>query len=77
MLMAGQPIAAARLYAAATAHWTRLYGAMNRIESAESRRTRRLLRLHHGAIRGGALRADGEGLDLPAAVALALNVSEG
>jgi len=77
MLMAGQPIAAARLYAAATAHWTRLYGAMNRIEAAESRRTRRLLRLHHGAIRTGALCAEGEGLDLPAAVALALNVSEG
>lgn len=50
---------------------------MNRIEAAESRRTRRLLRLHHGAIRAGALRAEGEGLDLPAAVALALNVSEG
>jgi len=77
MLMAGQPLAAARLHAAAVAHWARLYGTMNRIEAAESRRTRRLLRLHHGATRTDALRAEGQGLDLPAAVALALDAGGG
>ena len=76
LLMAGQPAAAARLHAAATAHWARLYGAMNRIEAAESKRTRRLLRLHHGAAGAAALSAEGRGLDLPGTVALALSHSE-
>jgi predicted ATPase len=75
MLMAGQPVAAARLHAAAVAHWTRLYGTMNRIEAAEARRTRRLLRLHHGATRADFLREQGLALDLGAAVALALETS--
>jgi hypothetical protein len=36
-----------------------------------------LLRLHHGAVGAAALSTEGQGLDLPSAVALALNVSEG
>ncbi len=72
LLMAGQPEDAARLHAFAGAHWAGLYGAINRIETAEQKRTRRMLRLHLGALRLEALRQQGLGLQLPQAVALAL-----
>lgn len=73
LLMAGQPEAAARLHGFALAHWTRLYGAINRIETRELRGTRRLLRLRLGGSVADALRLEGAALDLAAAVALALD----
>jgi len=77
LLMVGQDEAAAVLHGFAAAHWARLYGAINRIESAEQRRTRRLLRLRLGAARAETLRLHGVGLELPAAVDLAQRTSAG
>jgi hypothetical protein len=77
LLMSGQPEDAARLHAFAGAHWAGLYGAINRIETAERKRTRRLLHLRLGAARLEALQQQGLGLDLPRAVALALGSGGG
>ena len=73
LLLAGQPEAAARLQGFAMAHWLRLYGQPNRIELAEAKRARRLLRCALGPARADRLRLDGEALVLSAAVALALD----
>ncbi len=73
LLMDGNPQAAARLQGFALAHWAKLYGTINRIESAEAKRTRRLLRLALGGPRAEALRVQGAAMQLPAAVALALD----
>ena len=77
LLMAGQDEAAAVLHGFALTHWARLYGAINRIEAAEQRRTRRLLRLRLGAARAETLRVQGVCLELPAAVELAQRASAG
>lgn len=52
--------------------WERHFGAINRIEADELRRTRRLLRLALGAARAETLRLSGSGMSLAEAVALAL-----
>ena len=72
LLMTGHAEAAALVAGFAPAHWARLYGAINRIETAELRRTRRLLRLSLGAVRMEALRLEGAALALPAVVDLVL-----
>ena len=72
LFWAGEDEAAALLHGFALAHWARLYGTINRIEMAEAKRTRRLLRLRLRSTRAEALRLQGAGLTLPAAVALAL-----
>ena len=77
LLMAGHPEDAARLHAFAGAHWAALYGAINRIETAERKRTRRLLRMSLGAAPLQALQERGLGLDLQQAVALALGPGSG
>ena len=71
LFWAGEDEAAALLHGFALAHWARLYGTINRIEMAEAKRTRRLLRLRLRSTRAEALRLQGAGLTLPAAVALA------
>lgn len=71
LLMAGQADAAARLQGFALAHWARLFGPINRIERAEQRRLRRLLRLRLGGPALDAMHMKGEALDLPQAVELA------
>ncbi|MFO1291622.1 MAG: NACHT domain-containing protein [Rubrivivax sp.] len=63
---------AARLHGFARAHWTRLFGALNRIEQREVRRTRLLLRLRLGAGRAEALRVQGLRWSKAEAVAAAL-----
>lgn len=63
---------AARLQGFACAHWSRLFGELNRSEQREVRRTRRLLRLRLGAARAQALRLQGSGWTLGEAVAQAL-----
>jgi predicted ATPase len=73
LLLAGQPEVAARLHAFAGAHWARLYGSINRIETAERKRARRLLRMRLGAERLEALRLQGLALELPQAVEQALD----
>lgn len=73
LLMAGQPEAAACLHGFAQAHWARLFGTINPIETAELRRARRMLRLHLGAGRVEALRLRGASMDLAAAVELAMS----
>lgn len=63
---------AARLQGFAWAHWTRLFGRLNRIELREIRRTRLLLRLRLGAARAETLRVLGLRWSLAEAVAAAL-----
>jgi len=63
---------AARLQGFAWAHWTRLFGRINRIEEREVRCTRRLLRLRLGAARAEALRVSGLRWSVAQAVAAAL-----
>jgi len=63
---------AARLQGFACAHWSRLFGELNRIEQRELRRTRRLLRLRLGAARAQTLRLQGASWSLGEAVAKAL-----
>ena len=75
LLMAGQADAAARLQGFALAHWARLFGPINRIEQAEQRRLRRLLRLRLGGAALEDLRIKGEWLELPQAVELAHSAS--
>lgn len=75
LLLASQPEVAARLHAFAGAHWERLYGGINRIEAAERKRARRLLRMHLGAQRLEALQLQGLALELPQAVELALETA--
>ena len=67
--------AAARLQGFAVAQWHRLYGGINRIETRELCRARRMLRLHLGAARARALSAEGEAMALADAVALAQSLS--
>jgi predicted ATPase len=74
LVMQGSPRSAARLQGFALAHWARLFGAINRIETAEAKRTRRLLRLALGAQQAEALRQEGASMQLPAAVKLALDL---
>ncbi|MDP1902021.1 MAG: AAA family ATPase [Rubrivivax sp.] len=68
----GQVELAARLQGFARPQWARLFGTLNCIEQRELRRTRRLLRLRLGGARAEALRVEGIGWTLPAAVARAL-----
>jgi hypothetical protein len=59
------------------AHWARLYGAINPIETAEQRRARCQLRLALGPARSEALQLLGAALELQAAVGLALDEPAG
>jgi predicted ATPase len=71
-LAPNDPHKAAVLTGFAQAHWARLYGAVNRIEARELRRTRRLLRhCLGGAVLEGLL-LEGAGLTLPRAIGLAV-----
>ena len=72
LVMTGQADSAARLQGFAIPSWQQHFGPINRIETRELRRTRRLLRLALGGPRAETLRLSGRGLSLPEAVALAL-----
>ncbi|MBL8333633.1 MAG: NACHT domain-containing protein [Rubrivivax sp.] len=72
LVMMGQAETAARLQGYAVPQWEQLFGTINRIEAAELRRTRRLLRLALGPAAAEALRLSGRGLQRAEAVALAL-----
>jgi predicted ATPase len=65
------PHKAAVLTGFAQAHWARLYGAVNRIEARELRRTRWLLRHRLGTVTLERLLLEGAGLTLPRAIAWA------
>ncbi len=73
LVACGHHEAAARLLGFAVPHWISLSGAMYRQLEQEVRRTRRLLHRALGGPRLEALRLQGAGLDLPAAVQLALH----
>jgi len=66
---------AALLHGFGTAHYERHYGAVNRIEAREVRRTRRLLRQRLGLAQFAARGVEGAGLTMAKAVALALDDS--
>ncbi len=72
LLHTGQAAAGAQLHGFAVAHWVRLFGPINRIETAELKRARRMLSLHLGSAKAQALREQGQGLSLAAAVALVM-----
>lgn len=65
---------AAVLMGFAQAQWARLYGALNRIEARELRRTRRLLRHRLGAAALEGLLLEGAGQTLPRALAMAMEL---
>lgn len=72
LVMMGQAELAARLQGYAVPQWEQLFGPINRIETAELRRTRRLLRLALGAPAAEDLRVSGRGLMRAEAISLAL-----